>query len=120
MAVQRKDLKTFKHQGRKYIIVKSTANRQEHSTTAVKLVKRAGKAHWFVATVHNVGIKGRERTELVRYINFWDALAGYDSGCGDIGVILGSDQTEKVDELLALSPEEQAELIHNVGVRVNA
>lgn len=120
MTVKRKDLKTFKHAGRKYVIVKSTANRQEHSTTAVKLVKRTAKAHWYVAVVQHVGIKGREVTTLTRKADFWEALYDYNEECGNIGVILGSDQTEKVDELLNMSPEEQAELIHNVGVRVNA
>lgn len=118
MAVQRKDLKTFKHNGRKYITVKAVANRQEHSTVAIKLVKRAGKAHWFVAEVTHVGIKGKEVTNLVRCKDFWDALSYYDETCECIGVVNG-EHAERLDELLELTEDDRVELVRNVEARIS-
>ena len=117
MAVKRKDLKTLKINGRKYVVIKQVANRQGHSTSAIKLLKRAGKAHWFVAVVTHVGIKGLEDTSLVRFKGFWEALADYASNAEAIGVILGEAEQEPD---LYLTEEEKAKLVARVEGQANA
>lgn len=119
MAVKSPQRSTFKHSGRKYVIVKSIANRVEHSTTRVRLCKRAGKAHWYTAVTQNVGIKGKEVTVLTRASDFWNALVRFDSECEDIGVLLEASQGN-VEEIISLSEEEKAEMARNVEARANA
>lgn len=110
---------TFKHEGRKYITVKAVANRQEHSTTSVKLVKRAGKAHWFVATVHNVGIKGKEVTTLDRCVDFWEALELYLEGAEAIGVSFG-EASQEPESITELDEVEKAMLASRLEGHANA
>ncbi|CBZ41978.1 virion structural protein [Pseudomonas phage phi15] len=119
MAVKNPKRSTFKHQGRKYVTVKAVANRVEHSTTRVRLCKRAGKAHWFVSVTEHVGIKGKEDTVLTRCSDFWNALVRFDSECEDIGVIHEASQGN-VEELIALSEDEKSEMARNVEARANA
>lgn len=101
MAVQRKDLQTIKHTGRKYLVVNRSAT--------CLLLKRAGKVQWFTLVDGKVG-------KPVRHADFWAALEAHSVNLEAAGVELHPLTQKEVDEL----QEADQALVDTVEVRAGA
>lgn len=107
---------TIKRKGRKYVVIHTTVARRDNQTVSVRLVKRAGKPHWF--TVEGTKEQGEAP---VRHSDFWAALEAYSVRQDELGV----NPTEalpvaEVEQLLQLTTEEQDSFVASLEVRTNA
>lgn len=104
--------KTIKRNGRKYVVVNTTVARKGHQNVTLRLIKRAGKAYWFV-------LEGKGGP--VRYSDFWAALEAYSVRQDELGVNPTEHlPVEEVQEIVSLNEQEQAEFAKALEVRINA
>lgn len=111
----RNTARTIKRNGRKYVVVHATVARKDDQNVSVQLVKRAGKAHWFIVE----GTK-EQGAAPVRYKDFWAALEAYSVRQDELGV----NPTEalphaELEDIVSLNADEQATLAANLEARVN-
>lgn len=94
MTNAKKTVQTIKHKGRKYLVI--------HGSVTLKLLKRAGKPHWFT-------LEDGKGSDVKRHKGFWEALAAYDKRRDELGLSDGA-VAESATHRAAVAEFLQAEL----------
>ena len=107
MSQQAQGKTIIKRFGRKYLVIHATVARVDDKNVVVQLLKRAGKAHFFVT---------EGKSSPVNKMTFWEALEAYSARQDELGIDPAS---ESVDTELAeitdnLTEEEKASLAQRV------